>query len=124
VRPDWQIDVPPCGISSETGDEVDRDALYVLAGGKAEICDPTGRGIAEFTSKDDEYFEQLRPGYDRPESVPNWRKRMHAAALMLVRKHWDKIELVARALYKSKGGRLSGSKVRRIITAEAISKFR
>lgn len=115
VRPDWQIDVPPCGISSETGDEVVSDALFALSGGKAEIYDPAGQGTAEFTAKDDEYFEGLRPGYDRAESVPDWRKRMHAAALMLVSTHWEKIEAVANALYKSESGQLSGAQVRQII---------
>ena len=115
VRPDWQIDILPNGISSETADEVDSDALFALAGGKAEICDPTGQGVAEFTSKDDEYFENLKPGYDRPALVPDWRKRMHARAEALVRKHWETIEMVARALYESKSGRLSGAKVRQII---------
>lgn len=115
ARPDRQFEVPPSGISSETSDEVDRDALYVLAGGKAEICDPTGQGVAEFASKDDEYFEGLKPGYDRPKLLLDWRKRIHADAAMLVRKHWDMIEVVARALYESKSGWLSGSQVRQII---------
>jgi len=115
ARPDWQIDGPPGGVSSETGDEVVSDALFALAGGKAEIRDPDGKGVAEFTAKDDEYFESLRPGYDRLEPVPEWRKRMHAAAVTLVDKHWDKIEAVARALYESKSGRLTGGQVRQII---------
>ncbi len=101
---------------------MDRQALYVLAGGKAEIRDPTGKGVAEYTAKDDEYFENLRPGYDRQELVSDWRKRMHAAAVTLVHKHWDKIEVVARALYASKNGRLSGPEVRRIISAKTVSK--
>ncbi len=103
---------PPGGISTLTQEEVENDAKYTLAGGKAELQFFNNGGLEQLSTSDREEFDKLGPGKLGSPERQEWRAKMELATEQLVIKYRSEIESVARALLVHR--RLGDRAVRRL----------
>lgn len=105
-------DDPPNRLSAFTEEEEIADALYTLAGGKAELELPY---VEEETLSllDREHFNTLGPHATSAANLRAWRQTMERETQKIVRRRWDAILAVANELRDK--GHLSHTELWRLL---------
>jgi hypothetical protein len=103
------VRVKPSAFDLTNPYDIERDAMFTLAGESAEACVHEDAG---HTSDDDQrHFEELcvdrHP--ENQERRAGWRLEMHRKTDVLVQQHWSSIELLA--AYLLRNGSLSHAEV-------------
>jgi hypothetical protein len=108
--PDGQ---PLSGVTTRSTDEEEADAMYTLAGGKAELLFVDNGGVEQLSSSDREEFSKMRPADSPSLDLGEWRARMELATDEMVSRYRAEIEAIARELLVRR--RIGGETVRRLM---------